>query len=189
MNIYKHVYLVLGFVAVSLAPNSLSALTNDIVAEASEQSPLWHPILLDEESHFLFVAFEEAQLFRDHLGQWLPRRFLPIEPDDECFWALRTAKIQNDEMLIYLSIWNKTQDLRNDAYWSFSTHSSKLSRHVEKIRLTHLTDGTGFEILYPESGESRRVGFLSTASVEKAKEKFSISKSSVMWSWRIFSWQ
>jgi len=166
----------------------LCGQADNIVAQVSENPPLWHPIHVDENSHFLFVAFEETESFRERLGRWLPRRFLPIEPDDECFWALRTAKVQDGKMLIYLSIWNKTQDLRNDAYWSSSIYSSALSRDVEEFRLVTRADDTGFTIIYPESGETRSIGFLTAASVDDAKEKFSISKSSIMWSWRIFTW-
>lgn len=156
--------------------------------EESERLPLWHPIHVEEESRFLFSAFEEAAFIREKLGQWLPRRFLPIEPNDELFWTLESTVIADEEMLVSVTIWNKTQGVSNSFYWSFSLYSSKLSRHYDEVRLVNLADNTGFLIEFPESEESRQVCFLTVASVEEAKKKFSISRANIMWSWRVFRW-
>lgn len=154
----------------------------------SEQFPLWNPIHVEKESRFLFSAFEEAAFIREKLGRWLPRRFLPIEPKDELFWTLESTAIAGEEMLVSVTIWNKTQGVSNSFYWSFSIYSPKLSRYYDEVRLVNLADNTGFLIEFPESGESRQVCFLTAASVEEAKEKFSISRANIMWSWRVFRW-
>lgn len=188
MSMHHQFTAFFALLLIALCPYPSFGQGKDKTMGISDPLLLWHPIPLEEESRFLFVAFEEAAFARERLGRWLPNRFLPIEPGDECFWALRTATLQGKKMLVHISIWNKTQDLRNEAYWSYTMNSAQRSVNAREPRVVYLSKNTGFAIEFPENGESRQVCFLPAASVEEAKEKFSISKSSVMWDWLVFTW-
>lgn len=63
--------------------------------------------------------------------------------------------------------------------WSWT-----LPLEVETV-FARVSDSGALLITYPETGESREIVFVPVASVEEAKEQFSISKAAPLWSWRL----
>jgi len=158
-----------AFLLIALYPSPLFGQGNDEILSVSDSLLLWHPISLEEESRFLFVAFEEAAFVRERLGRWLPNRFLPIEPGDECFWALRNTALQGKKMLLHISTWNKTQNLFNDAYWSFTLNAAQRSEDAEEPRVVYLANNTGFLLNSRKPARADRFAFFRLRRLRKQK--------------------
>ncbi len=147
-----------------------------------EKINLWHTVPKVKGAQYLFIGFQEAELVRPKLGEWLPKALLNISENDEVYYAIENVTRENLTMNLQLFVYNKSTEKKITISWQWT-----LPTGMDDVEIVATEQGI-IEVSYPKTGETRKVQLACVQDTTKAKDDFKISSSAPLWEWRALPW-
>lgn len=142
----------------------------------------WREFKMTDKENILFFGFEESELMKGRIGQWLPRGIFRVQ-GPWVKWRLVKLSRKDDRAFIEFALCGERDKIETITWsWHNPGKDGDLSTAV-------VEEGDRVYISLPqrvmpeEKETSRRLMLLRAQSVDELKNTITISKAALLWEW------
>jgi hypothetical protein len=142
---------------------------------------VWNTLKPSETDQVIFIAFEESEALKKHIGQWLPKQIYQVN-GEPVRWCLVELFRKNDRATLKLAIAQANGEPQTLEWsWFNKGNDGAISYTItESEGLAYVSIPQGIS---GDADTSRRLMLMSSESIQMLNKSITISEASVMWSW------